>query len=82
MRRWFSRLPIHRKLVAVALIVTTTALIVATVGLALIDLYRYRASADADAATARMLIVELQESLPVAEREGFAVRSDIRVILE
>jgi hypothetical protein len=45
MRRWFAKLPIHRKLVVVALVVTTAALAVATVGLAALDLWRYRATA-------------------------------------
>jgi signal transduction histidine kinase/CheY-like chemotaxis protein len=48
MRRWFDALPIHRKLVAMALFVTTTALLVSIVGLGLIDLWRYRAAAQAD----------------------------------
>lgn len=51
MKRWFSRLPIHRKLVAMALAVTAAALVVATAGLIVLDLWQYRASAVADTAT-------------------------------
>ena len=51
MKRWFERLPIHRKLVASALFITAVALAVATLGLSAFDLWRYRAGAadDADA---------------------------------
>ncbi|MGH9372165.1 MAG: ATP-binding protein, partial [Vicinamibacterales bacterium] len=45
MTRWFARLPIHRKLVAMALVVTTAALVVATIGLAALDVWRYRETA-------------------------------------
>jgi signal transduction histidine kinase len=45
MKRWFARLPIHRKLVAVALAVTTVALMLATTGLVLIDVWRFRTTA-------------------------------------
>jgi signal transduction histidine kinase/CheY-like chemotaxis protein len=45
MRRWFDRLPIHRKLVAVALAVTGVALILATAGQIAVDVWRFRVAA-------------------------------------
>ena len=45
MRRWFDRLPIHRKLVAVALAVTGVALMLATASLIAVDVWRFRAAA-------------------------------------
>jgi signal transduction histidine kinase/CheY-like chemotaxis protein len=54
--RRFASLPIHQKLVAMALVVTTVALLVATLGLTIADLWRYRASAyDEIASTATVL---------------------------
>ena len=44
MKRWFAHLPIHRKLVVTALAVTTAALALATLGLVIIDVWRYRSS--------------------------------------
>jgi signal transduction histidine kinase/CheY-like chemotaxis protein len=58
MRIWFERLPIHRKLVVVALAVTTVALVVALGGLGLIDLLRFRAAANADAAALGRVVAE------------------------
>src|SRR5690606_12425680 len=56
MKRWFARLPIHRKLVVMALLVTTTALLIAGTGLVLVDLWRFRSAAHEEAtATARVL---------------------------
>ena len=42
---WFDRLPIHRKLVAIALFVTTSALLLATSGLIALDVWSYRQTA-------------------------------------
>ena len=45
MRRWFDRLPIHRKLVTVAVAVTAVALMLAMAGLAAVDVWRFRSAA-------------------------------------
>ena len=58
MRRWFSSLPIHRKLVAMALVVTAAALVLATTGLILLDLWRYRETALGDTAALAEVIAE------------------------
>ena len=58
MRRWFARLPIHRKLVAMALVVTAAALVLATTGLILLDLWRYRETALGDTAALAEVIAE------------------------
>ena len=42
MTRWFGRLPIHQKLVALALVVTSAALLLSTASLVGLDLLRYR----------------------------------------
>ncbi len=56
MKRWFARLPIHRKLVVMALLVTTMALLIVSTGLVLVDLWRFRSVAhDEVIATARVL---------------------------
>jgi PAS domain S-box-containing protein len=49
MRRWFARLPIHRKLVASALLITGVALSVALLGVSLLDGWRHRSAAEVDA---------------------------------
>jgi hypothetical protein len=48
MKAWYDRLPIHRKLVAGAVVVTTAALALAVSGLVAVDLWRYRSTAEAD----------------------------------
>ncbi|HXW03776.1 MAG TPA: ATP-binding protein [Vicinamibacterales bacterium] len=58
MRRWLDRQPIHRKLVAIALLVTTAALVLATVGLAVLDLWRFRATAVTDTTALARVIAE------------------------
>ena len=45
MKRWFERLPIHRKLVGVAVAVTAVALLLAMTGLVVVDAWRFRATA-------------------------------------
>ena len=56
MKDWFTRLPIHRKLVVTALLVTTVALVIASAGLVLVDLWRFRSTALSETeATARVL---------------------------
>ncbi len=51
MRRWFDRLPIHRKLVAMALAVTAVALLLAMTGLIAVDAWRFRTTATAEHTT-------------------------------
>jgi PAS domain S-box-containing protein len=58
MRRWFERLPIHRKLVASALLITAVALVVATLGLSAFDLWRFREAATEDAGALASVIAE------------------------
>jgi signal transduction histidine kinase/CheY-like chemotaxis protein len=56
MTRWFSRLPIHQKLVALAVVVTAAALVLSTTSLVVLDLLRYReTSVDDTAALARVI---------------------------
>jgi len=54
----FMKLPIHQKLVAIALAVTTTALLVAMLGLIVVDLWRYRASAIDETMSTASVIAE------------------------
>ena len=58
MRAWYDRLPIHRKLVAVAIAVTTVALTLAVSGLIAADLWRYRSTAEADTRILARVIAE------------------------
>jgi signal transduction histidine kinase/ActR/RegA family two-component response regulator len=58
MRAWYDRLPIHRKLVAVAMAVTTVALTLAVSGLIAADLWRYRSTAEADTRILARVIAE------------------------
>jgi two-component system, sensor histidine kinase len=58
MKRRFAELSIHRKLVAVALLVTSMALVVALLGLTIFDVYRYQTRADDDAAALAGIIAE------------------------
>jgi signal transduction histidine kinase len=58
MKRWFTRLPIHRKLVVVALVVSTVALVIANAGLVVVDVVRYRSSAAGEAISSARVIAE------------------------
>lgn len=58
MTRWFSRLPIHQKLVALALVVTAAALALSTASLVVLDLLRYRETTVDDTATLAEVIAE------------------------
>ena len=58
MQRWFDRLPIHRKLVTLALAVTSAALLLTTIGLIAADLWQYRRSAAADTDTLAEVLAE------------------------
>ena len=71
---WFNRLPVQRKLVALAFAVTGAALVVALLGLTVFDLWRFRSRAGEDAATLASLIAEntaaavtFRDSLAAAE---------------
>jgi signal transduction histidine kinase/ActR/RegA family two-component response regulator len=64
MMGWFERLPIHRKLVVVALGVTGASLIVTLFGLGVIDLWRFRVAAEADTvALARVMAENMSASV-------------------
>jgi signal transduction histidine kinase/ActR/RegA family two-component response regulator len=58
MKRWFERLPIHHKLVVMALAVATAALMLATAGLIGVDLWRYRVAAADDTSALSRVIAE------------------------
>jgi signal transduction histidine kinase/CheY-like chemotaxis protein len=55
---WFGRLPIHRKLVVMALVVTAAALALATAGLVALDIWRYRDAAEDDTTALAMVVAE------------------------
>jgi signal transduction histidine kinase/CheY-like chemotaxis protein len=55
---WFDRLPIHRKLVAIALFVTTAALTLATSGLMILDVLSYRQTAVRDMTALASVVAE------------------------
>jgi PAS domain S-box-containing protein len=73
MRRWFERLPIHRKLVASALLITAVALAVALIGLSAFDVWRHRAGA-ADDATALARVLAENTAAAVMFKEDQAAR--------
>jgi len=58
MNRWFDRLPIHRKLVVMALVVTTAALTLATTGLIGVDLWNDRLAAAEDTTALASVLAE------------------------
>jgi hypothetical protein len=58
MKRWFARLPIHRKLVVSALLITAVALVIATLGLGAFDVWRYRVTAAEDARALASVLAE------------------------
>jgi signal transduction histidine kinase/CheY-like chemotaxis protein len=57
-KRWFDRLPIHRKLVAMALLVTTAALTLSTALLLAVDVGRYRTTAADDTSGLARVLAE------------------------
>jgi signal transduction histidine kinase/CheY-like chemotaxis protein len=75
-RRWFARLPIHQKLVVSALLVTGLALVMAMLGLSVIDALRYRATAKEDAVALARVIAE-NTSAAVAFRDADAARETL-----
>jgi signal transduction histidine kinase len=58
MRHWFASLPIHRKLITMALAVSACALLAATVGLLAFDIARFRTQAVEDARALAQVIAE------------------------
>ena len=58
MRGWFRRLPIHQKLVALALVVTAFALGLALLALAVFDIWRYRETATEEVAALAGVLAE------------------------
>jgi signal transduction histidine kinase len=58
MNRWFASLPIHRKLVAMALVVSTVAVTAAVAGLIVFDLLRFRTAAADGAQTLAQIIAD------------------------
>jgi signal transduction histidine kinase/ActR/RegA family two-component response regulator len=58
MRHWFESLPVHRKLIAMALLVSTAALAAAVTGLVAFDVARFRNSAADDARALAQVIAE------------------------
>jgi hypothetical protein len=57
-RGWFRRLPIHQKLVALALVVTAFALGMAMLALAVFDIWRYRETATEEVAALAGVLAE------------------------
>jgi PAS domain S-box-containing protein len=78
-KRWFERLPIHRKLVASALLITAVALLVALVGLSAFDVWRYRTSAAEDATALAQVIAE-NTAAAVMFKEEDAARDLLRSV--
>lgn len=58
MKRWYDALPVHRKLVAMALATTMVALVAATAGLIALDIWRYRIAAADDIESLAQVIAE------------------------
>jgi signal transduction histidine kinase len=76
MTRWFERLPIHRKLVVMALVVTTAALTLATTGLIGVDLWSDRAAAAEDTAALASVLAE-NTSAAVVFKDPDAARQSL-----
>ena len=71
MRRWYDTLPVHRKLVAMALATTMLALMAATAGLIALDVWRYRiAAADDVESLARVIAENSAAALFFEDREA------------
>jgi signal transduction histidine kinase/ActR/RegA family two-component response regulator len=79
-KQWFDGLPVHRKLVAMALVVSTAALLAAATGLMGLDVWRYRTSAQDDAETLARIIADNSAAAvtfgdqPAAQDTLFTVR--------
>jgi PAS domain S-box-containing protein len=72
MTRWFERLPIHRKLVTSALLITAVALVVATLGLGAFDVWRYRLASAEDAEALASVLAENTAAAVMFNREDEA----------
>ncbi len=79
MRRWFARLAIHRKLFVVSLLVTTVALVLATLSLAVVDLVRYRATATGDTGSLAEVLAE-NSAAAVAFNDPGAARTTLATV--
>jgi signal transduction histidine kinase/ActR/RegA family two-component response regulator len=79
MRQWFQRLPIHQKLVTLALLVTALALGIAMLCLAVFDVWRYRASASDEAGALAAVLAE-NTAAAVAFKEPGAAAEILRSI--
>jgi signal transduction histidine kinase/CheY-like chemotaxis protein len=67
----FATLPIHHKLVTIALAVTTLALLFATTGLIVVDVWRYRTSAlDEALSTATVIAENTAAAVTFADQEA------------
>src|SRR5262245_58068151 len=58
MRRWFDALPVHRKLMVMAIAVSAMALFTVGTGLLLVDVWRYRVSAEDDVTALARIVAE------------------------
>jgi signal transduction histidine kinase/ActR/RegA family two-component response regulator len=67
MRRWFHELPLHRKLTVMAVAVSTVAVLTASTGLLLVDVWRYRTNAQDDVNTLAHIIAENTASAVMLE---------------
>lgn len=71
---WFDRLPVHRKLVAIALFVTTAALTLATSGLMMLDFLSYQRTVERDmTALANVIAENTAAAVMFAESKDAAV---------
>jgi signal transduction histidine kinase/CheY-like chemotaxis protein len=75
MMRYLQRLPVHRKLAAVALIIVGAALTVAFVGLVSLDLWRFRTSARNDIGSMARLLAENLVAAVVFEEQAAALET-------
>jgi signal transduction histidine kinase/ActR/RegA family two-component response regulator len=86
MRRRFDRLPIHRKLAVVALLIVGAALTVAFIGLIGLDLWRVRSAATSDIRSLSQILAENlaaavvfeEHTAALATLETMRVRSQVR----
>jgi signal transduction histidine kinase/ActR/RegA family two-component response regulator len=78
-RHWFARLPVHRKLVVMALVVTTAALATATAGLVAVDLWRFRLTA-ADDTTALAAVIAENTAAAVLFQDLDEVRQSLATV--
>ncbi|MGE3706619.1 MAG: ATP-binding protein [Vicinamibacterales bacterium] len=75
MKQWFSRRPIHQKLVVLALVVTTAALTLAIGGLVAIDMWSYRQAVANDTQALATVIAETSAAAVVFDDPDEAEQS-------